>query len=187
MKTTSLVVLMGIALAACADNQPPAQDPVEPVVDAPVAADGPLVQDPAPAAAVTPSAGRPTTIPTSLGTTEGCALDAVNGQSVVDTATVADKENVQLSGWAGDLAAGTSPAQVFVELEGPEAIFIEASRGTQRPDVAAQFDMPGLQNAGWDANANLAEVPAGTYRVWVIQVEGDAGVTCDSKRSIVIN
>ena len=187
MKSTSLAVLMGLALAACADNQPPAQDAAQPQPEAPADVAASPDAAPAPATQVTPSAGRPAEIPASLGTTDGCALDAVNGQSIVDTASVADKENIQLSGWAGDLAAGTSPEQVFVQLEGAETIFIKASRGTKRPDVAAQFGKPGLENAGWDANANLAEVAAGTYRVWIIQVEGDAGVSCDSKRSIVID
>lgn len=187
MKTPSLVVLMGLALAACTDNQSPAADPVQPEADAAVAVDESPVQAPAPVAVVMPSAGRPAEIPASLGTTEGCSLDAVNGQSIVDTAIVADKEHVQLGGWAGDLTVGTSPEQVFVQLEGPETIFIEASRGTKRPDVAAQYGHPGLEDAGWDANANLAEVAAGTYRVSIIQVDGDAGVSCETKRSIVLN
>lgn len=187
MKSASLAVLATLILAACTDKQPPAQNTEQPPMGATAAAEDTAVAAAPPVQQVMPSAGRPAEIPAELGTTEGCALDAVNGQSIVDTATVADKQNVQFGGWAGDLTTGTAPKEVFVQLEGAETIFIKASRGTKRPDVAAQYDKPGLEDSGWDANANLAEVAAGTYKVSIIQIEGGAGISCDSKRSIVIN
>jgi hypothetical protein len=109
----------------------------------------------------------------------------VNDQPAKD-ASISDKARIKLAGWAGNVPAGTSPQQVFVDLEGPSKVYLQAAHGIKRPDVADFFKKPGLADTGWMAYADLSEMAAGAYKVRIIQVEGQSGLVCDSNESVVI-
>jgi hypothetical protein len=66
--------------------------------------------------------------------------------------TITDKSKIRLSGWATD--GDMIPKVVFIELEGPGKVYLEASRGVKRPDVAAHLNEPGLVDAGWESYAD---------------------------------
>lgn len=192
MRRLLITTAIAFSLAACTADKP-ADGAAAPGADAPAPADtatpaAPTAADPAappPEQAVT-SATRPAEIPADSKVVEGCALDAVDGQAVVTESEVANKENVRLSGWAGDVENGTSPQVVYLQLDGPQGLYVRAARGTQRPDVATHFSKPGLADAGWNANVDLSAMPAGAYKVRVIQLVEGGAIACDTVRSIVL-
>jgi hypothetical protein len=128
---------------------------------------------------------RPAAIPATLSSSEACALDGVNDQPAKD-APAADKAKLKLDGWVANVPAGTTAQQIFVELEGPSRFYFKATHGVKRPDVAAHFNKPGLGEAGWTAQVDLSEAAAGAYKVRIIQLEGQSGLVCDSKKSVAI-
>ena len=170
MKYPLLVVLIGLSLAACSEKEP--EKAAIPVAT------------PAPGfAKATPV--RPAAIQSTLSLPDACRLDSVNDQTAKDT-SISDKARIKLAGWAGNVPAGTSPKRILVEFEGPSKLYVQAAHGIKRPDVASFFKKPGLADAGWVAYADLSEAAAGTYKVRIIQVEEQAGLVCDSNKSIVI-
>ncbi len=171
MKYPLLVAAMSLSLVACSDKPPEKTAP-------PVAAPAPGF--------VKATTVRPASIQATRSLPDACRLDSVNDQPASDV-SISDKARVKLIGWAGNVPAGTSPQQVFVELEGPSMFYIQATRGIKRPDVADHFNKPGLADAGWVAYADLSGMAAGAYKVRIIQVEGQSGLVCDSNRSILLN
>lgn len=172
MKYPLLVAAIGLSLAACSEKQPE-----KAATPAPVASPAPIY--------VKATAARPAAIQSTQSLPNSCWLDTVNDQPAKD-ASISDKARTRLVGWAGNVSAGTSPRQVFVELEGPSKVYIQAVHGIKRPDVADNFKKPGLADTGWVAYADLSELAAGAYKVRIIQVEGQAGLVCDSTSSILL-
>ena len=172
MKYRLLVAAIGVSLAACSEK-PPEKAATQ-------------VAGPAPAPIYAKAtAVRPAEIQSTRSLPDACRLDSVNDQTAKDVA-ISDKAKVKLAGWAGNVPAGTSPKQIFVELEGPSKAYVRAAQGIKRPDVADHFKKPGLADSGWIAYADLSEMAAGAYKVRIIQVEGQAGLVCESNKSIVI-
>jgi len=174
MKYPLLVAVIVLSLAGCSEKEPekaatPAASPA--VIPAPSFAKA--------------TAARPAAIQSTVSLPNACALDAVNDQPAKD-APISDKARVKLNGWAGNVPAGTSPQQVIVEFEGASKVYVQATHGIKRPDVAAALKKPGLADTGWVAYADLSEAAAGAYKVRIIQVEGQTGLVCDSNKSIVI-
>jgi len=170
MKYPLLFAAISLSLVACSEKQPEkAATPVATAVPSFVKA----------------ATVRPAAIQSTLSLPGACALDSVNDQFVKDAA-ISDKARIKLVGWAGNVPAGTSPQQIFVELDGPSKVYFKAAHGQKRPDVATVFKKPGLADAGWTAYADLSELAAGAYKVRIIQVEGQSGLVCDSNKSIVI-
>ena len=172
MKYPLLVAAIGLSLAACSEKEPEkAATPVATPAPAPIYAKATTV--------------RPAAIQSTRSLPDACRLDSVNDQPTKEV-SISDKAKIKLAGWVGNVSAGTSPKQVFVEFEGPSKAYVQAAHGIKRPDVADYFKKPGLADTGWAGYADLSEMAAGTYRVRIIQVEEQAGLVCDSNKSIVI-
>lgn len=120
-----------------------------------------------------------------LEVTDACFLDLVDGPAK-EVTSVANPAQVKLVGWGANAAAGTSPQSVFIELAGATPYFIKASTGVQRPDVATTLKKPGLATSGWEVAANLTDLPAGTYPLKLLMVDGNQGLSCDTHRSLQI-
>ena len=174
MKYPLLVAALVLSLAGCSEKEP--EKPATPAAT-PNATGAPSF-----AKATTE---RPAVIQSTRSLPNACALDIVNDQLAKEVSS-SDKAKITLIGWAGNVPAGTSPKQIFVEFEGPSKVYIQAAHGNKRPDVADAFKKPGLADTGWVAYADLSEVAAGTYKVRIIQVEGQSGLVCDSNKSIAI-
>ena len=130
---------------------------------------------------------RPASIPATLATTEPCSLDTVNEQPAQDINAIADKAKVKLVGWAGNVAGGTSPKEVWLEFVGLNSAYVKATRGGKRPDVATHFNKPGLADSGWETYADLSGLAAGDYTIRLVMVDGQQGLTCETKRAVKIN
>jgi len=170
MKYPLYVAAMGLSLVACSEKQPEK-------AAIPVATPAPVF--------VKAATVRPAAIQSTLSLPNDCRLEVVNDQRPND-ASISDKARITLQGWAGNVPAGTSPQQIFIEFEGASKVYIQAAHGLKRPDVADFFKKPGLADTGWVAYADLSEMAAGAYKVRIIQVEGQSGLVCDSNHSIVI-
>lgn len=139
-------------------------------------------------AAVKVANERPANMPTMLDTSAGgCALDGVNDQPAQDAIKVADKARLKLAGWAGNVATGTIPPETFIELEGAGRAYVKVSQGLQRLDVASHFNKPGLANAGWGALVDMSQLPAGQYKLHIVQIEGQSGLICDTHRVLILD
>jgi len=174
MKHSLLVAAMGLSLVACSEKPPEK-------------ATTPTAPSAAPSAPsfVKPTAVRPAAIQSVASVTDGCALDYMNDRPMKD-ATITDKAKVTLLGWAGNVPAGSSPQQVFLEFEGPSKIYLKTAHSAKRPDVVDHFKKPGLADAGWAAYADFSEVTAGAYKVRIIQLQGQTSMVCESNHSIAI-
>lgn len=129
---------------------------------------------------------RPSNIPSLLTTIGPCSLDIVNNQTAQDTNPIEDKTKVKLAGWAGNVTKGTSPQEVWIELNGVNTAYLKAATKIKRPDVAAFFNKPGLVDTGWEVYADLSGLAPGNYKVQIIMLEGRAGLISDTKRTIQI-
>lgn len=130
---------------------------------------------------------RPSNLPSMLATTEPCSLDVVNDQPALDTNSVADKATVKFVGWAGNVASGTSPQEVWLEFIGTNSAYVKVIRGGKRPDVASSLNKPGLADAGWETYADLSPLAGGTYKIRVIMIDGQQGLACETNRAVKIN
>lgn len=131
---------------------------------------------------------QPTGIPAILAEVNGaCALDATNDQPAQDTIQVTDKAKLKLAGWAGNVTGGSVPQDLYIELDGAKKYYFKAVPGQSRPDVASFFKKPGLTNSGWEALADVSDLSPGSYKLKTIQIEGQGGLLCDTKRMLVLN
>ena len=177
MKHSLIFVAIALSLAACSD-QP---------------SDKAAAQKAAPAAVPTAptylkaEVARPASLPAALAPADSCVIDAINDQLAQESNTLADKSKVKFEGWAANIVAGTTPQEVYVELQGPTPAYLKANVGVKRPDVATAFNKPGVTDAGWIAFADLSALAAGSYKMRVIQVSAAAGLVCEIKPVIIIN
>ena len=121
--------------------------------------------------------------------TRACAADKINESEPAALVTVAQASSLSIVGWALDDAAGTVPAEVFVELasdKGGGPFYAAAARLTKRPDVAKAHGNAAFENSGYDLAADLAGVPLGIYSVRVVQPVAAGVLTCDTNRKVEI-
>lgn len=178
MKYPFILMAVGLSLTACSDRP---------------AATGTAASAAAGAAAVVSAKiskaelARPAAIPAGMTATDTCSLDLIAGKPAGESNPIADKTRSQWEGWAANVAAGTNPQAVFIELDGPGKAYLSAGTGGKRPDVATHFSKPALLNAGWSVQADLSALAAGTYKVRLIQVSNGSALVCETKRSIVLS
>jgi len=127
---------------------------------------------------------RPAIIPARLAWGADGSLDEVNNKPAQKLVTVIDKAKVKLLGWSGNIENGTVPQNVYLEFKGPISAYFKITTRLKRSDVVAYFKKPGLKDSGWVAYANLATLPAGIYKVKIIQIEGKTGSLSDTRRSL---
>lgn len=130
---------------------------------------------------------RPADMPAMFTTTAPCSLDALNDQPARDVTIVADKARIKVVGWAGNMADGTSPQEVWLEFNGVNSGYVRATRGGKRPDVAKHFNKSGLTDSGWKAFVDLSSLASGTYKVHVIMTDRRQAFGCDTKRAVRID
>ncbi|MBU9889136.1 MAG: hypothetical protein KTQ49_04640 [Candidatus Omnitrophica bacterium] len=135
---------------------------------------------------VKPTSQLPLGISERMDTLTTCQVDTVDGRRAVKPVTLRDKKKASFVGWAANDVKETLPQEVFVKLYGPASVYFKAVPGLSRVDVSQAFKKPALENCGWEAYADLSELPSGTYYVQVIQVDGRNGTSCDTQRQIIL-
>jgi len=98
-------------------------------------------------------------------------IDGLNKQKMDMALSVKNEDGFDINGWAYDDKTNTAPKMIFIELmsvkEGAK-YYVEARR-SERKDVAKFFNSSGLENAGFNVKADAKSVPAGEYRINIIQ------------------
>ncbi|WP_223462071.1 MULTISPECIES: hypothetical protein [unclassified Pseudomonas] len=112
-----------------------------------------------------------------------CSLD-----SPVAEAKVSTNVPLQFWGWAYNVAAGTVPKDVSIELissNGDVALTAPLTRSS-REDVAKAFSKPELEMAGFNGAVDIKVLASGVYTVKIIQQEGKDRLACASPTKLNI-
>jgi hypothetical protein len=86
------------------------------------------------------------------------AVDATTGST-----TIAQSDNLLVSGWAADPHDGAPVSSVTILIDGNQVG--TATLGGSRPDVATHFNLPGYQNSGWSFRYAASGLSFGTHTV----------------------
>lgn len=175
MRYILFIVVLVLSLSGCGKQQKKAPTSVALPPPPPVGANF-----------VKAALNRPAGIPEKLETTNGCQVDWVNNVPARELLIVTDKVKVRFVGWAGNVVKGTVPQEVYVVLNGPRQVYCKGTMGMPRPDVVEAYKMPGLENSGWEAFADLSGLGSGTYSMTVAQIDKNSGSICDTQRTIVL-
>jgi MoaA/NifB/PqqE/SkfB family radical SAM enzyme/SAM-dependent methyltransferase len=104
------------------------------------------------------------------------SIAGVDGAALATAPIVVRGDELPVSGWSHVAGYATGAVEVFLALEPPDAVNDRLFRiGTrvERPDVVATFgDYP--PNCGFEGVADIRDLPAGTYRVAIVQRTPDA-------------
>jgi hypothetical protein len=107
-----------------------------------------------------------------------CALDEINGQLAGPRTFELSRTVLGLRGWAFDRSRGGIEPEIFAMLtSGARRYAMKATR-VPRPDVAAAYKAPERELAGYELNGSLVDLPAGDYRISILQKRGAGYVTC---------
>lgn len=180
-----LVLSMACALAACKEPQPTADfspDPAQAATNA-AAADGGL-------------AGTPTELTfderrAAMQAGGRCNLEYVNGTKFVgQPVNVSKGAPMQLAGWIADVDAKSVPASFDLRLvnTGDQRTWrIAATAGETRADVQAMLGGDAALSAtGFMLESDLAALPDGAYRAYLVFAKNGALVACDNGRALVV-
>lgn len=155
--------LMGIAAALCLSACGKHEAPVPPAMNQATPAGPQAVSDYVAAAEPTPGGN--------------CALDAVNGTTVVNAAATASQGDVTFGGWMSN-AEGQVPTDALLVFQGPEKSYSTAAvGGGDRPDVAAALGKDGLRTSGYNTTVTLSGVVPGSYALSIVY-GGATPVSC---------
>lgn len=151
-----------------------------------------------PAASAAPTAPRPTAdTATKLQQLEAGALEPTcSVENIVDLSTerpvpvtnavyaVPRDKVVKFIGFATIKSKG-EPLGSFTALLASDqmAYRISGQTNLERPDVAAFFKAPGMLKSGFQIDADLRDLPAGDYRIFL---QGSGGVTCPTHHTLRI-
>jgi hypothetical protein len=121
-----------------------------------------------------------------------CFVDNINGASFGPADRARKSDGLHLLGWAFDARTRSVPGTtLLVELfsdnisDNNRAYHATAERAA-RPDVAAALHAPALTQCGFRLDAGLRLVPAGWYRVYLIQMENGQPVECSTYRNVIV-
>lgn len=95
-------------------------------------------------------------------------------------------KHYKLIGFATNQASGQVPAAIRLLLSGAKGYVLATGTGGSRPDVASYFKTPAFANAGFQADAAFDDVDAGEYRVFVLQGEGQATLSCPTHQVLQV-
>jgi hypothetical protein len=118
---------------------------------------------------------------------KSCALDEIDGKPARSAVLSREHPSV-FTGWAADMGSGKLGA-VRLVFQGADGTLYQgpARRGPKRPDVAAVFKKPALTASGFVARLDVRDVPAGLYRIEVLQILGPEKTTlCDTSLAVTV-
>lgn len=116
-----------------------------------------------------------------------CNFDLIAG-------TVRDMPDIRIdrlskaryTGWATpSVTEGALPERVTLALVGAKTYALQPVVDTRR-DVAAYFKVPALVNAGFLAEASVADVPPGSYLLRVYMQKGGQFIECAVTKKVVV-
>ena len=106
-----------------------------------------------------------------------CSLDSPANEAKLSAAAP-----FEVWGWAYNVAAGTVPKDVSIQIissGGDVAITAPLTRSS-RPDVVKAFAKTDLEMAGFNGVVDISALKSGVYTVKIIQQEGISRFACTS-------
>lgn len=152
----------------------------------------------APAASAVPTAPRPTAdTATTLQQLEAGALEPTcSVENIVDLSTErpvpvsnavyagARDKVVKFIGFATIKSKGEPLGSFTALLASDRGVYrMSGQTNLERPDVVAFFKTPGMLKSGFQIDADLRDLPAGDYRIFL---QGSGGVTCPTHHTLRI-
>ena len=182
---TFLVLSIACALGACKEPQPTADFTPDPAAAATTAA---------------PAAGAIATAPVELTLDERrasllpggrCNIEYVNGAKFVgQPVNVSKGAPMQLRGWIADVDAKSVPAGFELRLvnTGDQRTWrVAGNAGEARSDVQAMLGGDAaLAATGFMLESDLAALPDGAYRAYLVFAKNGASLACDNGRAVVV-
>lgn len=186
---TKVGALVGAALllAGCGDSHPipeanPGSRPADSAPDQATA--GGAASAPAPSTGAFTVLTAP--VATSAAATTSCNLDAVDG-APPGAKPLPRGASALFAGWAAASSGSAVPSTVTIVLAGSHAKYsVAVPTGAQRPDVAKAQGKPELVTSGYQVNADLSGVPAGTYTVELHYHAAGKAWRCDTTRTLSV-
>jgi 4-amino-4-deoxy-L-arabinose transferase-like glycosyltransferase len=116
-----------------------------------------------------------------------CSVENINNEGFAPAHRVRKVDGLHLFGWAFDSRTHFAEGHLLVELvsDNNHAYYAMAER-TPRPDVVSKFQTPELAHSGFRLHASLQTIPAGWYRVYLIQMENGYPVECSAYRNVIV-
>ncbi|WP_458071348.1 hypothetical protein [Rhodanobacter sp. BL-MT-08] len=113
-----------------------------------------------------------------------CALDNISGQFGGSPAQLHTGASALFVGWAGN-GKGQAANGFLLVLKGSQSYSVPLSMNVERPDVAKATSSDGMVNSGYQVNASLTGVAAGSYHIVIVD-PANASNICDTERDIVV-
>lgn len=120
-----------------------------------------------------------------------CNLERI-GNDLLNSSTAyvpADASNIVLRGWMGDEASKgipQNPVVMFKLIGTGRAWQLPITQNVKRDDVARDTGSATLAQSGFEANANVAGLPVGTYRMLLVSDRDGSRYSCDNGRNLQI-
>lgn len=192
LRTPLLIAAMAATLAACGADAPPPAAPTGTGAVAPTAEPVPdTLSGPPPAPRLAASA--PISLEGSTGVNDDCNVEGIDGKLFTDASLSFPKGGTrEIGGWIVDKAGKAIPTNLTLVVAGvgsTSGVFTStAATWLDRAGVAETRGYgPELARSGFSFKVDTADVPAGTYHVFVV---GDAAagnkLVCDPGRQLVI-
>ncbi len=116
-----------------------------------------------------------------------CSLDVINGAIAVEGKPTEVKSSAPMltGGWVVETSLHTPQAFTLV-LKGEAAYGVDGHTDHSRPDVSKSLGSDTADQSGFDINADISKIPAGTYKVFVVLKDGSETEVCDFVREVKI-
>jgi hypothetical protein len=121
----------------------------------------------------------------------GCNIETANGQLFeAGTMRVGRAQPLAIGGWVVDEATRRPPGAATLRLQaagGSAAWELPLQAWVERGDVAAKYEQaPAAYAAGFVVAADISQLPAGEYQLYLSYASGGTDVVCGVGRGLVL-
>lgn len=117
-----------------------------------------------------------------------CAIDQVNKPEKGQVITISKADGMNVDGWALNDIKGDVPAVMVMQLVSADKhnYYAMLTRHGGREDLVTAFGKAGYAAAGYSASVDIANLPAGTYDILVIQNTPEMNLVCSTYRKLSV-
>ena len=131
---------------------------------------------------VSPAVARTATATATAAQVGNCSVDLINTKLIgVEPFTATSGAELEVVGWAADLANASVPDRAWVQLSAintPHGMITALPRNVDRPDVARALGDPRYAKAGFSVKLSTRNFPPGDYILSVLQQVGPDVMVC---------
>lgn len=119
-----------------------------------------------------------------------CNMESINGTgwATQPPFVAQQKDNVSIVGWGVDDQAKRLPTAIFLRFQqGKREFYAPIETRTPRTDLVEYFKEDYYKDAGYRADASLANLPPGEYQAMIVMTFPDKAILCAAGRTVKIN